>query len=473
MPVLFLYLKPICSKPTRKRMNEFIQHPAAIPGISLLFFLLANLWVFFRREWEANHQAVDYAQLNYPLDTPSLLRWKIIGNRFYPKIVWNKHPSEWQIIQDGHVLGTVSGSKPVINIAPSRFTGEPNTAPKDFAQKFILRPLPVGLGPDITFSISPIQKSFYGERGMDFPHDMILVTSNIPSGKFQRHAISDWVDDFSYMGPAELTESDRIIREEIGIKPEDGDLTRAEKIVHFMRTKLIDAGGVPKNDFRWKNAFQIFTEMRQGLGKGWCTQNAQIFNFFANRSGVATRFIYCGTVQSNQFVYDGHCWNESFLRDQNRWVYIDPQAVVVGVFDHQGRALNSADIFHLCLNGSFEGITARTFKNWLWKDLPIEADPDVAVDVPFALVNRTATNQATMHSIIKYRRPPIVEDIRHKYGMLFKSWIFTWSNFKRYLYRYDPAYANMPTNGKATYRIRQSLFAGLVASAGWLLVVSL
>jgi hypothetical protein len=451
------------------KMNELLQHPALIPGVSLLVFLCANIWVYLRREWEANHRAVDYARINYPLDAPTLRKWKMDGNRYYPKIVWNKQPSHWQVMQNGQVIDTVSGNSPVITIAPNKFTGATDTALEDFTQKYTLRPLPTNLGPDINFSITPIEREFYATRGMDFPNDMILVTSDIPAGKFRQHSVGYWIDDYSYMGELALAEVDRIIVNEMGIKAEDADLVRMEKIVHFMRTKLIDAGGVPKNDFRWKNPLQIFQEMSQGTGKGWCTQNAQIYSLFANRAGVPTRFVYCGTVQNNQFVFDGHSWNESFLSEQKRWVYTDAQAIIVGVFDQQGRALNSADLFHLCLNGSFEGITARIFKNWLWQDLPIESSPDLAVDVPFSLVNRTAKNQATRHSIIKYRRPPNVEDVRQQHEMLLTSWTFAWANFRRYLYYYDLAYSNMPTQGETVYRLRQMLFGGLLGSIVWLL----
>ena len=71
-------------------------------------------------------------------------------------------------------------------------------------------------------------------------------------------------------------------------------------------------------------------------------------SFFANRANVPTRFVYCGTVQSNQLAYDGHSWTESFLQSQGRWIYSDPVKAIVGVFNHEGLALNTADVFQLC-----------------------------------------------------------------------------------------------------------------------------
>ncbi len=449
-------------------MQDLVQHPIFIPALICALFLIANIYVFLTREWEGNHRSKSYAQINYPLDTPSLLNWRISGQRIYPNIIWNKSPSHWQVIKEGKVVETVPGASPFITLADDYFKGDDDRKLDEFEQHFLLRPLPAGIGRDVSFVFRPISREFYLNREMDFPKDLIGVKSNVPVGHFKRHAVSDWVDDYSYIDQASLVEADRIIRDDMHITDQDTQLSRIEKIVHFMRDQFIDAGGVPKNDFRWKNPFQIFSEMRSGQGKGWCTQNAQIYTFFANRAGIATRFVYCGTVQSNQFIHDGHSWAESYLEEQNRWLYVDPQQVVIGVFHRDGRALNTADVFQLCQLDSFEGFSARTFRNWQWSELPVEGSPDQAISVPFSLVNRCAKKQFTPHTIIKYRRPPNMEDIRHIYSILFTSGGYAWSNFKRYLWHYDLAYSNMPTKGNCVYRLRQSLFAGLILSAAWL-----
>ncbi|MEZ5275202.1 MAG: transglutaminase-like domain-containing protein [Opitutaceae bacterium] len=453
-------------------MHDCLLHPATVSALVFVLILAANLVVFLRREWESNHRAADYSRINIPLDVPTLRDWRIQSDRLYPRICWNRHPSQWQVLHRGGVIDTVPGDAPFITLDAPRFNGQPGALPTDFRQEFTLRPLPSGIGPDITLHLTPIAQEFYRDRGLHFPHDLIQVRSTIPAGKFTRHAVADWTDDYDYIGQSALAEADRVVREEIGVQDDDPELVRMEKIVHFMRNRLVEAGGVPKDAFRWMDPFAIFKEMCAGTGKGWCTQNAQIFAFFATRAGVPTRFVYCGTVQKNRFVYDGHSWTESFLQEQNRWIYTDPQRAIVGVLDRNGLALNTADVFQLCQYGAFEGVTARIFKQWHWHDLPIEAPPDTAIDVPFSLVNDTARRQFTPHTIIKYRRPPNVEDIRSRYGMLFRSWTFTWTNLRRYLWYPDLAYSNRPTRGNTVYRLRQSLF-GLLVVSGVVLILSL
>jgi hypothetical protein len=88
----------------------------------------------------------------------------------------------------------------------------------------------------------------------------------------------------------------------------------------------------------------------------------------------------------------------------------------------------------------------------------------MAVNAPFELVNILPRTHLNRQSIIKYRRPPNVEDTRDIYSMLLKSPTFTWVNFQRYLFKPTLAYSKLPTNGLRTYAVRQSLFAGLVVA---------
>ena len=132
-------------------MHDPLLHPAFIPGLVFGLILIANLIVYLRREWEANHRAADYSRINLPLDVPTLTGWRIRSNRLYPRISWNKHPSEWQVIRQGKVTDTVAGDAPFITLDPPRFNGQPGALLTDFRQEFTLRPLPSGIGPDVTF----------------------------------------------------------------------------------------------------------------------------------------------------------------------------------------------------------------------------------------------------------------------------------------------------------------------------------
>ncbi len=446
-------------------MCPLLQHHALWFALACLLLLAANVYVFLKRNWEESLFPTSYARLYYPLDVPSILRWHIeSSSRLRLEIAWNKSPAIWQLFVDGKLARDLPGSALCIDLAGAQFDGSTAAPLEAFEHRYKLRPLPEGAGPDLDFTIVAIAADYYRKRGMFFPKDVFLFYTDIPVGDFQRHPVSYWVDDYRYVGAATLAAADRVVRDEMGVLDSDDTLTRMEKVMRYLRAQLANSGGVPKDAFRWLDPWRIFQEMVAGTGKGWCTQNAQIYTFFANRAGISTRFVFGAYTQDNVIVYNGHSWAECWVKEQNRWTHVDPSHSIIAVQDQKGALLNTADIMHLCEHSTFGGLTARIFKDWHWKTLAVEAAPGTAVNVPFELVNVLPRTHLNRQSIIKYRRPPNVEDTRDTYSMLLKSPTYTWANFKRYLFEPTLAYSKLPTNGLRTYAVRQSLFAGLVVA---------
>jgi hypothetical protein len=374
---------------------------------------------------------------------------------------------------DGKPVQTMPGAVPRLTIAGPIYDGSTNTPLDDFKHAYTLQPLPAGTGPDLNFTVNEISAEFYRRNGMQFANDVYLVDTALPVGKFERYPLSYWVDDYRYIGADKLAAADRVVREDVGIKDSDDTLTRIEKVMRYLSPRLVNSGGVPKDDFRWMDPWSMCQEMINGTGKGWCTQNAQIYTFLANRAGIPTRFVFGANTQDDVIVYSGHSWAESWVREQNRWTYVDMTQSLFGVADKHGALLNTADILQLCQHDAFDGITARIFKDWHWKSLPVEAKPFTPVTVPFSWVNALARQEYTHNEILKYRHPPNVEDIRGVYSMLLKDRTFAWTNFKRYLYDPPAAYSLLPTDGPRTYLIRQSLFVGFILSLALFSVVLL
>ena len=136
--------------------------------------------------------------------------------------------------------------------------------------------------------------------------------------------------------------------------------------------------------------YSIFEEISAGTGHGWCTQNAQIFVFFANRAGVPTRFVFGANSQDSRLVYTGHSWAECYVKEKACWTYVDITMSILGVFDRRGVPLNSADIYQMCQHDTFDGVTANVFLDWNWQKLGLSAPPRTATSVPFTLVNSMA-----------------------------------------------------------------------------------
>jgi len=427
-----------------------------------LLLLVANLYVFLTRGFEDSYYPSNYATLNYPTDTPTLREWQVeSGNRLRPVLVWNQTPDQWQLYVDGVLTQTMPGTDPVIQLAGAPLLTLTNTD-ADF-HTYTLRPLPRGIGLDLTFSILAVDPELYRKGGQAATHVTYTIHTDVPVGKFQRFSVSHWADDYSYVDAKDLAEADRIVQHDMGITPSDDTITRMDKVFTYLKSVGIASAGVPRDDYRWMNPYAIFQEIAAGTGHGWCTQNAQIFVFFANRAGVPTRFVFGCNNQDDTIYYNGHSWAECYVKEKGRWTYVDVTESILGVSDRHGVPLNTADIYQMVQHDSFDGVTANVFKDWNWPKLPYPAKPRTAITVPFRLVDVMAKEEYNTMAILKYRRPPDVEDIRGDYSMLLKDRTFAWTNIKRYLFDPPLAYSNLQTDGVHTYCMRRSLFYALAA----------
>jgi hypothetical protein len=420
--------------------------------VLLVVLIIINIWYFLAREHEASFYPTSYATLYYPLDIPTIRSWKKINQRELQLFInWKKSVDQWRILTDGQNPQIADGMNPIFKIANDEMTFHTYT--------FI--PLPEGTGPSAEVTLRFYSKEFYAERGMKH-HDVYIIKSSVPCGEFQQYPVKYWVDEYNYVGETELAKVDQLLCNEIGISTAMPTFEKMERLTRFLRKKLVNARGVPKNDFRWMNPWLIYKEMAAGTGKGWCTQHGQIWTFFANRAGIPTRLMQGARTQDNDFVYTGHTWSESYIKEQHRWAFVDLSHSHIYVTNKQGQVLNTAELFFINQVDGFDSTFARIFRDWEWKDLANESNSDSIVTVPFAQCNKVVKNEFSSHAIFKIRRPPNVEDIRTIYSDLLKDATYCWGNLERYLFKPPLAYSFYPTNGKRTYVIRWLLFFSMI-----------
>lgn len=436
-----------------------------IRGSALVFFLLLaiNLYVFLTREWESSFSPTSYATLYYPLDIPTIREWKLVErNRIQLNLACTNEIAEWKVFTDGAKEQTATGMKPSFRIDTT------------FSELHAYKLIPVAHP-----AIQPIEISirFYGQEyyaSLGMKHvDVYVVRANVPCGEFEQYSVSDWVDDYRYVGDAGLAEVSRILRDEVGIRDTDPTYTRMEKLTPYLRKKLKGAGGVPKDDERWMNPYRLYCEMVAGTGKGWCTQHAQVWVFWANRAGIPTRFVFGARTQDNSITFTGHAWAESYIREQHRWAFVDLSQGELYITDKESHVLNTAELFHLNQNNAFDSTFVRVYADWIWQHHPGIPGKDTLVTVPYALCNALARSEFTPQSILKYRRPPNVEDVRENYAGFFSDRAFLLGNLERYLFKPQLAYSLYPTEGRHTYFIRRFLFFTLLTSfVFWIMLLA-
>jgi len=419
-----------------------------------LLILVLNLYFFFTREWESSFYPASYATLYYPLDVPTIREWKLVErNRIQLDLACTKEIAAWRVLTDGGGEQSGVGMKPSFRIDTT------------FAQVHSYRLIPV---PDsaclaIEIFVQFYPREFYASLGMNHT-DVYIVRANVPCGEFEQYPVADWVDDYRYVGDEGLAAVARTLSDTVGIRDGDPTFARMEKLFPYLRKNLKGAGGVPKDDERWMNPWRLFNEMACGTGKGWCTQHAQIWVFWANRAGIPTRFVFGARTQDNTIVYSGHSWAESFIREQNRWAFVDLSQGHIYLTDKEGEVLNTADLFHLNQHDAFDRVSARMYVDWQWANHPGFPGADTIVTVPYGVCDTLIRSEFTAQSIIKYRRPPNVEDVREIYSGFFKDWTYLTGNLERYLFKPPLAYSFYPTEGTRTYFVRRALFYGLLGS---------
>ena len=416
--------------------------------------MVVNLFVFFNREWESSYYPSSYATLYYPLDVPTIREWKVLGrDRMQLDIACTADVKSWNVLTDGLQPQSATAKHPLFKI-DTTFS---------VLHTYRLVPVPEGACQNIEISIRFYPTEFYASLGMHH-EDVYIVRSNVPCGKFEQVAVADWVDDYGYVGKEGLAAVDKILREEVKIVDGEPTFTRMEKLAYFLKGKLANSGGVPKDDERWMNPLLLYKEMVAGTGKGWCTQNAQLWVFWANRAGIPTRFVFVARTQDNTIVYNGHSFAESFVPEYNRWVCTDFMDGVLSVLDKNGIPLNAADLLLLNQHDAFDSTVARVFVNKRWADQLGVGRVDTIVTVPYARCTATIKDELTSQSILKYRRPPNVEDVREIYTGFFKDRTFLAANIDRYLFKPPLAFSLYPTEGAETYLLRRTLFFALLAS---------
>jgi hypothetical protein len=425
-----------------------------IAAVLFLLLLAANLYVFFDREWESSFFPTNYATLYYPLDVPTIRTWGIVErNRLQLDLSCTAAASGWQVYTDGGNPQSAAGMKPTFRIDTT--FSELHT--------YRLEPVPPGACPPVEITIRFYSQEFYASQGMDHP-DVYVVRSNVPCGEFEQYTLADWTDDYAYVGEEGLAETARLLREEAGINEGDSSFDRMEKVTRFLRIKLKNARGVPKNDERWMNPWVLYNEMANGTGKGWCTQHAQLYVYWANRAGIPTRFVFGARTQDNTITYTGHSWAESYIREQSRWAFVDLTHAQVYITNKNGQVLNTVELFHLNQQNAFDSTTARIYVDWEWQSRVGLTTSDSVLSIPFTQCNMEVRSEFSPHNIFKFRRPPNVEDVREIYTGFVRDRTFLLGNLERYLFKPQLAYSLYPTEGTRTYCIRRVLLYGMMAS---------
>jgi hypothetical protein len=230
------------------------------------------------------------------------------------------------------------------------FPGEPG----DLA--VVLVPRGVRLLKEIRLVINFYPKEAYAAKGLSWPDNYWLKSSSVPVGTKTPHGIDEWAglpDD-----DPELEQARRLLPADFVI--EGPGLDRAERVFRFVADKLKDAGGTPSDAVQAASPLETYRLLESGRGRGFCENRALVYYLFANAAGVKTRLVdMAGKLGPLKLT--GHYFCESWIPEEGRWIFVDPQSGIASVRDPEGRLLHAVGVKKAFDAGAFKGCTLRMF----------------------------------------------------------------------------------------------------------------
>jgi len=251
--------------------------------------------------------------------------------------------ASWEVrdAADGRLIA--EGPEPVVP-----FSGEPG----DLA--VVLVPRGVQLLKEIRLVVNFYPEDAYAAKGLSWPDNFWLKSSSVPVSTKTPRRVDEWTG-LKDADP-ELEEARRLLPAEIVAA--GPTLDRAERVFLFVAGKLADRGGTPSDAVQSASPLETYKLLTSGEGRGFCENRALVYYLFANAAGVKTRLVdMAGKV--GRLKLTGHYFCESWIPEDGRWIFVDPQSGIASVRDPRGRLLHTVGVKKAFDAGAFAGCVLR------------------------------------------------------------------------------------------------------------------
>lgn len=174
-------------------------------------------------------------------------------------------------------------------------------------------------------------------------HAEPLVTQqSLRMGQRPPYSTGDFVIPPDAYSREHLEEARRILAP-LALESRPELIDRVASLAAFLHDQLEPHRGVPSKRMGRLNGFEQYREAMAGRDEVYCSNHAEIYAFFANAVGLPTRLVdVAGRV--GDVAVGAHSFVETYLEDENRWVFVDLQMGLAGVEDGDGVFLNAAQL---------------------------------------------------------------------------------------------------------------------------------
>jgi hypothetical protein len=192
--------------------------------------------------------------------------------------------------------------------------------------------------------------------------NLFLVRSNIPLKNNGIHTLADWKYISKFSKSDEIEKIKKIIDDSIKVDNNSSTLKKIEKICLFLLNRLKDKKGTPDISLKTLSPYLQYMSAIDGKSKLWCENYAEIYLEFANAAGVPSRYV-ASNLKIGQKNYGGHVFAESFIKEQNRWAYIDLSSSKVYTLGIDSLVLNTVDIYNVVSSGGESKFRSLVYDN--------------------------------------------------------------------------------------------------------------
>jgi hypothetical protein len=175
-------------------------------------------------------------------------------------------------------------------------------------------------------------------------NEVVLQYSSIPVIGYSVYPIEKWTKLPNNISDHEITETKRIIREEIGITGQETSVEKIQAIAKYLLARMRSRLGSPSDSIKSRSAYRQFDMVRNGNDSTDCGVYSDVFHLFANCAGVPTRRM--GIIGVMDYItVSGHVINECYVKEQQRWAFVDLTSEKILVHNKKNLFMNTIELY--------------------------------------------------------------------------------------------------------------------------------
>ena len=212
----------------------------------------------------------------------------------------------------------------------------------------------------------------YAQSGRLKDPDIELFHSNTPIGNYDLYSLNQWQQNSQYTTSEEINIAKKILSDSIKIHRNDNSIIKIQKIASYVLKNLDNHRGIPIDSMDIISPIEQLKFVEHKKSKVWCGNFSKIFSFLANNADVLTRAVDLGgNIEGVLKPKPKHSFNEVFIKELNKWVFIDLTSKTLFVKSSSGEFLNTIDFYNSHMLKS-DNLTIVTFEQNSIKEIEYE-----------------------------------------------------------------------------------------------------